>query len=174
QWFVGRRRFVGKWRIRAGERPRLNPAVEWPRLAKAIGFDVLGRLGRQGQPIGASTLATQIEKFRHSREGRTRSAREKLRQMLSASLRAYQGGTRTLVARRQIVVDYLNSTPLAAAPGYGEVLGLGDGLWAWFGMELDATSRLLAADVSPSDPSRALAYKRVLSLLLATRRPYHY
>src|SRR5262249_27929619 len=174
QWFVGRRRFVGKWRIRAGERPRRTPAVEWPRLAKAVGFDILGKFGRQGQPIGASTLATQLEKFRHSREGRTRSAGEKFRQMLSASLRAYQGGTRTIAARRQIVVDYLNSTPLAAAPGYGEVLGLGDGLWAWYGVEFEETNRLLAADLPSSDPARARAYKRVLSLLLATRRPYHY
>jgi membrane peptidoglycan carboxypeptidase len=166
--------FIENREILDAERPRLNPAVEWSRLAKAIGFDLLGRLGRQGQPIGASTLATQIEKFRHSPEGRTRSPVEKLRQMLSASLRAYQGGTRTLAARRQIVLDYVNSTPLAAAPGYGEVLGLGDGLWAWYGMELDEANRLIAADVAPSDPARAQAYKRVLSLLLATRRPYHY
>src|SRR5262249_30410739 len=46
--------------------PHLNPAVEWERLAKAVGMDVLSRLGRQGQVIGASTLATQLEKFRHS------------------------------------------------------------------------------------------------------------
>jgi membrane peptidoglycan carboxypeptidase len=166
--------FIENREILDAERPRLNPAVEWSRLARAIGFDVLGRLGRQGQPIGGSTLATQIEKFRHSREGRTRTAGDKLRQMLSASLRAYQGGSRTLAARRQIVVDYLNSTPLAAAPGYGEVLGLGDGLWAWYGVEFDEMRRLLAADGAPSDPARALAYKRALSLLLATRRPYHY
>jgi membrane peptidoglycan carboxypeptidase len=166
--------FVENREILDSERPNLNPAVEWPRLAKAIGFDILGRLGREGQPIGASTLATQLEKFRHSPEGRTQSAREKLRQMLSASLRAYQGGAHTLPARRQIVVDYLNSTPLAAAPGYGEVLGLGDGLRAWYGMDFDETNRLLAADVAPSDAARARAYKRVLSLLLATRRPSYY
>jgi membrane peptidoglycan carboxypeptidase len=166
--------FVENRELLDSERPRLNPAVEWTRLAKAIGVEILGRLGRQGQVIGASTLATQIEKFRHSREGRTRSPGEKVRQMLSASLRAYQGGTRTMAARRQIVVDYLNSTPLAAAPGYGEVLGLADGLWAWYGMEFDDVNRLFAADVAPADPARAQAYKRVLSLLLATRRPYHY
>jgi membrane peptidoglycan carboxypeptidase len=166
--------FVENRELLNSERPRLNPAVEWPRLARAIGFDVLGRLGRQGQTIGASTLATQLEKFRHSREGRTRSAGEKLRQMLSASLRAYQGGTRTMAARRQIVVDYLNSTPLAAAPGYGEVLGVGDGLSAWYGMDFDEANRLLATHVATTEPARAEAYKRVLSLLLATRRPYHY
>jgi membrane peptidoglycan carboxypeptidase len=167
--------FVENRELLDSERPRLNPAVEWHRLAKAIGFDILGRLGRQSQVIGASTLATQLEKFRHSREGRTRSAGEKFRQMLSASLRAYQGGTHTMAARRQILVDYLNSTPLAAVPGRGEVLGLGDGLWAWYGMEFEEANRLLAADVAPSDrPARAQAYKRVLSLLLAARRPYHY
>jgi membrane peptidoglycan carboxypeptidase len=166
--------FIENREILDAQRPRMNPAVEWLRLARAIGFDLLGRLVRQGQPIGGSTLATQLEKFRHSREGRTRTPGDKLRQMLSASLRAYQGGTRTLAARRQIVVDYLNSTPLAAAPGYGEVLGLGDGLWAWYGVEFDEARRRLSGDVAPSDPVRALAYKRVLSLLLATRRPFHY
>src|SRR6266849_6634087 len=159
--------FVENRELLDARRPHLNPAVEWHRLAKAIGVDVLGRLGRQGQVIGASALATQLEKFRHSPEGRTRSAGEKFRQMVSASLRAYQGGGHTLTARRRIVVDYLNSLPLAAALGRGEVLGLGDGLWAWYGMDFDETNDLLAADVAPTDPARAQAYKRALSLLLA-------
>src|SRR6266508_5225044 len=81
--------FIENRELLDSRRPRLNPAVEWHRLAKALGVDLFGRLGRQGQAIGASTLATQIEKFRHSPEGRTRSAGEKFRQMLSASLRAY-------------------------------------------------------------------------------------
>src|SRR5439155_489504 len=136
----------------------------------AVGVDILGRLGRQGQVIGASTLATQLEKFRHSPEGRTRSAGDKFRQMVSASLRAYQGGRHTLTARRQIVVDYLNSLPLAAALGRGEILGLGDGLWAWYGMDFDETNHLLAADAAPADAARAQAYRRTLSLLLAARR----
>ena len=33
---------------------------------------------------GGSTLATQLEKYRHSPEGRTQSARDKLQQMASA------------------------------------------------------------------------------------------
>jgi len=155
-------------------RPHLNPAVEWTRLAKAVGVEVLSRFGHQGQVIGASTLATQIEKFRHSPDGRTRSPKEKLRQMLSASLRAYQGGMNTLPARRTIVKDYLNSMPLAAAPGRGEVLGLGDGLWAWYGMDFAEANRLLVDASAPWDPARAQAYKRVLSLILAARRPYYY
>ncbi len=166
--------FIENRELLDSRRPRLNPAVEWHRLAKALGVDLFGRLGRQGQAIGASTLATQIEKFRHSPEGRTRSAGEKFRQMLSASLRAYQGGADTLPARRQIMVDYLNSMPLAAVFGRGEVLGLGDGLWAWYGLDFDEANHLLGADVPPADPARAQTYKRLLSLLLAARRPYHY
>ena len=154
--------------------PHLNPSVEWSRLAKAMGLDVLSRLGRQGQVIGASTLATQIEKFRHSPDGRTRSGSDKLRQMLSASLRAYQDGSDTLPARRRIVKDYLNSMPLAAVAGRGEILGLGDGLGAWFGMDLTQVNRLLEDAGEPGDSDRARAYKRVLSLILAARRPYYY
>ena len=166
--------FIENREVLDARRPHLNPAVEWHRLAKAVGVDILGRLGRQGQVIGASTLATQLEKFRHSPEGRTRSAGDKFRQMVSASLRAYQGGRHTLTARRQIVVDYLNSLPLAAALGRGEILGLGDGLWAWYGMDFDETNHLLAADAAPADPARAQAYRGTLRLLLAARRPYHY
>src|SRR3546814_10574198 len=77
-----------------------------------------------GQTAGGSTLATQMEKFRHSPEGRTGTVSEKLRQMISASLRGYLDGANTTAARRQIVVDYLNSTPLAARAGFGEVIGL--------------------------------------------------
>ncbi|HYB43857.1 MAG TPA: transglycosylase domain-containing protein [Candidatus Methylomirabilis sp.] len=166
--------FVENRDLLDAERPHLNPAVEWPRLAKAVGFDVLSRFGRQGQVIGASTLATQIEKFRHSREGRTRSAREKFGQMVSASLRTYLGGADTLEARRQILVDYINSMPLGAAPGYGEVLGLGDGLWAWYGADFDETNRLIAGAAEAPTPEAARAYKRALSLLLSARRPYSY
>jgi membrane peptidoglycan carboxypeptidase len=155
-------------------RTHLNPAVEWYRLAKAVGVDTLSRLGRQGQAIGASTLATQMEKFRHSPDGRTRSGSHKLVQMLSASFRAYQGGADTLPARRQIVADYLDSMPLAAVPGTGEILGLGDGLWAWYGMDFDEANRLLTETSGPLDARRAQAYKRVLSLILAARRPYFY
>jgi membrane peptidoglycan carboxypeptidase len=155
-------------------RPHLNPGVDWYRLAKAMGLDALSRLGRQGQMIGASTLATQIEKFRHSPDGRTRSASDKLKQMLSASLRAYQDGSDTLPARRRIVKDYLNSMPLAAVVGRGEILGLGDGLGAWYGMDFADANRRLQRPGDPRDAAGAQAYKRVLSLILAVRRPYYY
>ncbi len=152
--------------------PRRNPAVDWGRLAKAIGVHALGLIDRRRRAIGGSTLATQIEKFRHSPEGRTLSARDKLKQMVSASFRAYLGGPDTIAARRRIVLDYVNSVPLAAVPGRGEILGLGDGLWAWYGRDFAEVNRLLLSPGESHD--RALAFKQVLSLILAQRRPSYY
>jgi membrane peptidoglycan carboxypeptidase len=125
---------------------------------------------------GGSTLATQIEKYRHSPDGQTVDATEKLRQMASASLRAYMNGSNTIEARRRLVVDYLNSTPLAGRPGFGEVIGLGDGLWAWYGTGLEAASSVLRKPaLGERDLARqAQVYKQVLSLLLAQRRPAFY
>jgi membrane peptidoglycan carboxypeptidase len=154
--------------------PYRNPVVDWRRLAKAVGVEALGRLGGDRHSIGASTLPTQLEKLRHAPDGRTRSPGDKLHQMISASLRAYQGGARTRAARRQIVVDYLDSLPLAAAPGHGEVHGLGDGLRVWYGMDFAQANALLAATPAVSDAARARVFKRALSLILAVRRPYHY
>src|SRR3546814_13780892 len=103
--------------------PRSNPAVEWDRLAAVFADLVVNKAFAGGQTAGGSTLATQMEKFRHSPEGRTGTVSEKLRQMLSASLRGYLAGANTTAARRPIVVDYLISTPLPTRPGFGEVIG---------------------------------------------------
>ena len=94
--------------------PRRNPAIEWDRLARSALALGIEKIDRSGAVPGGSTLATQIEKYRHSPQGRTGSAGEKLRQMASASLRAYLDGADTLSHRRQIVVDYLDTVPLAA------------------------------------------------------------
>lgn len=159
--------------------PYRNPAVEWDRLAKAM-VDLGVRQVDHGHAIsGGSTLATQIEKIRHSPEGRTASVGEKGRQMASASLRAYLTGENTLAARKQILLDYVNSLPLASLPGYGEVSGLGDGLWAWYGADFRQVNQLLN---EPEDWSavprqyqeQALAYRQVLSLLLAVKKPSKY
>jgi membrane peptidoglycan carboxypeptidase len=154
--------------------PFRNPVVDWRRLAKAIGVEAVGRLGGERHSIGASTLPTQLEKLRHSPDGRTRSPADKLHQMISASLRAYQGGAQTRATRQQILVDYLDSLPLAAAPGHGEVHGMGDGLRVWYGLDFTEANALLAAKPAGSDAARARAFKRALSLILAVRRPYHY
>jgi membrane peptidoglycan carboxypeptidase len=161
--------------------PTRNPAVEWDRFAKAAADQVVHLLNPGHEAPGGSTLATQIEKYRHSPEGRTTSGREKLRQMASASLRAYLDGEDTTATRHRIVVSYLNTVPLSAKPGFGEVNGLGDGLWAWYGRDFGEVNRLLAAP--PQDAAepagedllrQALAYKQSLSLMIAQRRPSHY
>jgi membrane peptidoglycan carboxypeptidase len=153
--------------------PKRNPAVEWDRFSKAVldkSLNVLG--GDDKRSAGGSTLATQIEKYRHSPDGRTSSLSEKLRQMASATLRAYQYGEDTTQARRQIVVDYLNTVPLSAKIGYGEVNGIGDGMWVWYGRSFDEVKRALGGKITT--PDAALVYKEALSLMIAQRRPAHY
>lgn len=153
-----------------------NPAVEWDRFALAA-FE---RLIAGGEGPGGSTLATQLTKVRHSPGGQTTSATEKLRQMASASLLAYLHGMDTLGERRHVVKEYINQLPLAAIANHGEVNGLADGLWAWYGRDFDAVNEVLTP--VPGDSAitrekleqRAVAYRQVLSLLLSTRSPSRY
>lgn len=155
-----------------------NPAVNWPRLIRAVVGLGGRRLGRDGPVAGASTLATQIEKFRHSPEGRTEAPIDKLLQMASASLRAYLEGPETLAARRRIVTTYLNAAPFAGIAGFGEVTGLGDALWAWYGADFAETNRLLREAGEPGrslDPAtHGVAFRRVLHLLMAVQRPSYF
>ena len=151
--------------------PERNPAVEWDRLSKAV-FDKALNLFGGHRGGGGSTLATQIEKYRHSEDGRTSSMQDKLLQMISASLRSYQDGENTMEARRKIVVNYLNTVPLSAKSGFGEVNGIGDGMWVWYGRPFAEVKTLLKGNMD--QPDSALAYKQALSLLIAQRRPSHY
>jgi membrane peptidoglycan carboxypeptidase len=156
--------------------PYRNPAVEWDRLARSVVDLGLRTLGSERNVPGGSTLATQLEKFRHAPEGRTGSPADKLRQMASASFRAYLDGPETLADQRRIVREYLNSVPLAAQRGHGEVVGTADGLMAWFGTDFDEANRLLRLDdPEGTDADRqARVYRQALSLLLAHRRPSYY
>ncbi|MEK7397222.1 MAG: transglycosylase domain-containing protein, partial [Candidatus Poribacteria bacterium] len=158
--------------------PYRNPAIEWDRFIKAIVDVAIHKVNPAHKAIGGSTMATQLEKYRHSPEGRTAEGSEKGRQMLSAALRAYLDGKDTLGARRQLVVDYINSVPLAAISDYGEVNGLGDGLSAWYGADFDQVNKDLSSisiRVSSEDlPRIAQSYKQILSLFLAHRRPSYY
>jgi len=122
----------------------INPAVEWDRLGFAALQMMARKLGADINVPGGSTLATQLEKYRHSPDGYTESMVEKLRQMGSASIRAYLLGPDTREMRRQIALAYLNSMPLAATAKLGEVHGLGDGLSAWFGADFNAVNQLLS------------------------------
>ncbi|WP_370662815.1 transglycosylase domain-containing protein [Massilia putida] len=158
--------------------PKRNPAVEWDRFSKAV-FDKTVHsigLGGGGRVAGGSTLATQIEKYRHSPEGRTASLSDKLRQMASATLRSYQDGEDTSKTRRRIVLEYLNTVPLSAKLGYGEVNGIGDGMWVWYGRDFNDVNRILANNGANATvtPEFALVYKEALSLMIAQRRPAYY
>ena len=158
--------------------PNRNPAIEWGRLAHAMLDLGLHKVDRHHSVIGGSTLATQLEKLRHSPEGRTHSPAEKLRQIASATLRSYLDGPQTLNAQRDVIRDYINSIPLSATPGHGEVIGLGDGLAVWYGADFDEVNRLLEAPEDRWKPEQmdrqARAYRQVLSLFLALREPSNY
>ncbi len=153
-----------------------NPVIEWDRFIYAIFGHALHSLVPTLHVGGSSTLATQIEKFRFSPNGQTPSGMEKIRQIISASLRVYMDGPDTRPNRRNIVRDYLNSTPLGARPGFGEVNSIGDGLWAWYGLELNDVSEALSL---PEDSPEAMhvkahAFRAALNLILAQRRPTYY
>ncbi|MEZ4648316.1 MAG: transglycosylase domain-containing protein [Candidatus Eisenbacteria bacterium] len=172
--------FIENRELLQDRHPYRNPAVEWDRLAKAALEEGMRRFQPDRNVAGGSTLVTQIEKFRHSPGGITATPKDKVRQMIAASLRTYREGRDTSAARRAIFLDYLNSIPLAAAPGYGEVNGLGDGLRAWYGADLEEVTRqlqpvALETTVPNEQPDvSALSYRRVLSLLIAQRRPTYY
>ena len=85
----------------------------------------------------------------------------------------------TLPAQRRIVLAYVNTMPLGAVPGFGEVLGLPDGLWAWFGRDFDEAGALLRraglARVEGEDAGRVgQVFRETVALLLAQRRPAWY
>jgi len=154
--------------------PTRNPAVEWDRLAQALLEKGISLVDSNRNVPGGSTLPTQIEKYRHSPEGLTTGMGEKLRQMGTASLRAYLDGTNTLPMRKKTVMAYFNTVPLAAAPRFGEVNGVGDGLWAWYGLDFAEINRILTGAPRAGDAAYASALKHVLSLIVAERRPSYY
>ncbi|MFG6205454.1 transglycosylase domain-containing protein [Pseudomonas retamae] len=158
------------------KQPLANPAVDWPRFGMAAWSQIAKLLHLPGQSAGGSTLATQLEKYRHSPEGLTASGAEKLRQMFSASVRAYQDGPQTLGARQNIVRDYLNSVPLSAVPGHGEVHGMAEGLRVWYGSDFaKANEQLNSPATDPQTMAgKGLALREMLSLMIAQRRPSYY
>jgi len=162
----------------SSERPEQNPAVEWQRLGQAVvGLAEDRVFGGEKRPSGGSTLATQIEKFRHSEDGRTATPADKLQQMMSASLRTYLHGPVTLEWQEELVLTYLNGVPLASIAGFGEVFGIPDGLNAWFGTDFEYASTLLkeASDLLPVSAERLFEqgriYRQIVNLMLAHRRP---
>lgn len=156
------------------DQPRRNPAIEWGRFAHAVWDRAVHLFQTSAESPGGSTLATQIEKYRHSPDGRTGSATEKIRQMFSASVRAYLGGEDTTKVRRELVTHYVNTVPLGARASFGEINGLGDGLWVWYGRDFKQINLLLDDNSQAPLAMRALAYKEVLSLLISQRSPSYF
>ena len=167
--YIENRELLGKDNV------TVNPAIEWDRLGFA-GIQLMAqKVGATKAIPGGSTLATQLEKYRHSNHGYTNGVVDKFRQMGTASLRAYMMGPDTRAMRQEIALSYLNSMPLAATAKSGEIHGLGDGLTAWFGADIKKINRLLSADaIKPPkriSHEQAIAYRQVLSIFLSQRRP---
>lgn len=152
--------------------PHCNPVINWNRLLMAGILYCGNKIGLPLQVEGGSTLATQLEKYRYSPRGYTTSVADKLRQMTSATLRVYKDGRNTLAARRRIILDYINTAPLAAVPGHGEIYGLGEGFHAWFDLSLADVSRHLSS--SDTDPKKVQVFRQALTLLCAVRAPTYY
>jgi membrane peptidoglycan carboxypeptidase len=169
-------RFIEDRELLDPKDPYRNPALEWRRFTWAAAGQLGGIVNPRLKRGGASTLATQIEKYRHSPNGRTESVNEKMRQIVTATARAYLDGFETIAAQRETVTAYLDSTPLGSRPGYGEVVGLGDAMSAWFGVDLSEANRLLSLPAASNAETerRAEVYKEALSLLIAQRRPSYY
>ncbi|KKO48038.1 glycosyl transferase family 51 [Arsukibacterium sp. MJ3] len=152
---------------------KANPVLNLPRLAAAIWSQLQRAVGIPAAAAGGSTLATQMEKYRHSPQGLTSDIVEKFRQIVSASVKAYQQGVDTGQSRQTIVLNYLNTVPLAATASYGEVNGMGEGLYAWFGADPVQVNQLLRQNAPYSD-AQGLALKQVMALIIAQRRPSYY
>ena len=110
--------FVEDRHLLDAQPPQRNPAIDPERFAKAAleqthrALDARAR-GLRRQHAGHPDR--EVPPF--ARTAAPASVGDKLRQMASASLRAYQDGDDTLARRRQIVVDYLDTVPLAATSG---------------------------------------------------------
>ncbi|HSG52205.1 MAG TPA: transglycosylase domain-containing protein [Rheinheimera sp.] len=150
-----------------------NPVINLPRLGAAVLSQIQRAAGIPAAAAGGSTLATQLEKYRHSPQGYTSDIGDKFRQLVSASVRSYQYGVDTSISRQKIVLDYINTVPLSATASYGEVNGMGEGLYAWFGVSPARVNQLLQQG-GPYSAEQAQALKQVMALIIAQRRPSYY
>ena len=112
-----------------------NPIIEWKGLARIYRnkfMDLL--LFRESRRAGASTTLTQLAKF--DCYGPTKTAEDKLRQMVTAELGIYSYGILPEDMRRakeEQALQYLNGVYLGSLPGYGHVRGFAEAAYAFFG-----------------------------------------
>ena len=161
--------FLENRELLSNDNPEFNFVIEWDRLALATAQWAGSKVGIGEKGPGASTLATQIEKFNYSPGGQTAGAEEKFRQMYSAALRMYHDDTTSLSERDDVIVTYINQFPLAAVPGWGEVHGLADGLEAWFDLDIKQVNEILKSkDITAQ---KAKVYRHIVALFIALRAP---
>src|SRR6516165_11321283 len=122
----------------------------------AVGGRIAGLVDRRFREGGASTLATQIDKFRHSPSGRTPGGIEELRQMATASARAYRDGPRYEGSAPHDCGDLFKFRALRLTPRLWRDHRVSEGLWLWYGTELAEADRVLSA---PAVASAQLARK---------------
>ncbi len=149
--------------------PSQNPVIEWDRVARAGGLYALEQLGADVDVPGGSTLATQLEKFRHSSDGTTDGVVDKYRQMMSASMRVYAEDADTRDDREAILLRYLNDVPLSSQAPHGPVFGLKDGLWAYFGIDQNTLERAFSTDAELA--LKGEVYAAALGLIISQRAP---
>ena len=156
-----------------------NPAIEWRRLIHAMFGQAIGAVGLESDGSGASTIPTQMEKIRHTEDGLTRDYTDKFLQMATASLRAYtEDAADTTQARRDSFLSYVNSMPLSAYRGFGEVVGFADGMSLWFGNKYEDVNGILdrAHEELDAEEMDKLAdvYRATLGLIMAVQRPSYF
>ena len=156
-----------------------NYAIEWDRKINAVLQQVYKKIGLGGDGSGGSTLAEQLEKLRHSDGGRTNGMVDKATQVFTASARAYaQDRNSTLESRKTAVAGYINAVPLSGYAGFGEVIGMADGLAVWFDTNVDDFNTIMhmpEADLSDAEWGlKAQYYRQTLALIMAVQRPTVY
>jgi hypothetical protein len=147
--------------------PYKNPAIEWDRLVKGV-FELARTSFDDTKPAGCSTLATQIEKYRHSPGGRTNGVKDKIQQVATASCRYLEESRRPRPGAGSSRSHKHGAA--AAIAGFCQVHGLRTGfgvVWTLTGRPAPSTRR------APFRKGWLLAYRQVLSLF-AHRRPAYY
>ncbi len=154
--------------------PYYNPAIEFDRLAKVLFEYLLKRMTlNEEKQAGGSTLATQMEKYNFSEDGKTNGAMDKIMQISSATLRSYISGRDTSEVRKNIVLDYLNTIPLGAAPRYGEVLGYGEALRVFYLTDTAEEKEVLKGLKynTPYTDRQLEAIDRAIQIIISARNP---
>ena len=158
------------------DQPNRNPAIDWGRFSRAL-VDQGARVFNQHQSTpGGSTLATQIEKFRHSAGGRTATPPEKLRQIASASVRAYLNGPQTHArapADRRALSE-LGAARRAAGHRRNQRHRRRSGRLVRTRFQRRQPHPDSAVDTKRISPEQGVAFRQVLSLMIAQRAPSYF